>query len=167
MIILFSILLLAILVYIGMTQKEGMTLNDSGSLLTILNKYYKFEKKNKDDNIDNTKNENLTMDAITELSLTDPSIKSVVENTDLNNSSKINMLNTYIKRKIGTESNSITPDQFNKIVSILTTVNDPNEQVIEIKNITINDPRFHKLFNGETNDIITNIKKQLINMLNA
>ena len=166
MIILFSILLLLILVYIGIKQKEGMTLSDSSSLLTILNKYYKFEKQHKEENINNNRNEKVTMEAINDLRLTDSSLKSVIENKDLNNSSKINMLNTYLKNKIVQTDNSITPDQFNKIASILENVTDLNEQVIEIQNITINDPRFNKSFDGSREANLKTIKNAMINIVN-
>lgn len=166
-IVIISILFLFFLVYIGMKHTEGMTLKTSSNLGTLLENYSKLQKKNADEKINNSKNEDTTMEGIMELKLTDPNITLILNNQDLNNASKINTLNTLMKNIITQDmANSVSITNFNQMADVFTTLNDPNEQIIELKNLSIGDPRFNTLFQGDNPTIITNIKTTMLNLIN-
>ena len=159
-----SILILCILVYVGITIKEGMTLQESSSVISTLNKYYANESKTT--NVTNASNEKSSIDSIKDLNITDPSFISIMNNTDLDNSSILNSINTLITKTISQETDTyITPATFKSMVDKINTVSDDDELLIELNKLTQKDTRF--TYNGvDSKTIVSNIKSEMRHILN-
>ena len=144
MIILFSVILLFLLVIWGRSMKEGLTMKTASSLITQLGIYYGIVVKNKKTNTNNSVNEDNAFQQILNLNLTDAKYNAVINNINLDEFSKINMINNILVNDVTAGGNtSITIDQFQQILKVF---NDSNmnitEKVVEITNVTSADPRF-------------------------
>jgi len=182
MIILFSIFLLLVLVYIGIRMKEGMTTSVGGQLIDILNTYYKATEKNKTEGIDNSKNESNTLTSIQNLNITDAAYVTILNSDELNDSSKINMINKTISESLN-QKKTIKYMDLNTYKGIIRILQDtemitkPSQQVNEIKNIVyINqitpDPRFVYIFDGtktykDDAERVIDIQEAAYNALNS
>ena len=171
MIILFSIFILFFLIFIGLNNKEGMTLTNSSLLINYLDLYYSKKTSNSNNNISNVTNENSTIDSIQKLNLTDPSFVSILNNSDIENSSKINLIKTMIHQNISQNNkDSISINTFVKMIPFVS-INNPtdieiSENIRELKNLSYNDSRFNSLFVGDNPSILNNILAKMINLIN-
>jgi len=158
MIILFSIFLLLVLVYCGIRMKEGMTTNVGSQLIDLLGTYYAAKESNAAANppIDNSRNAKTTLDGIVKLNITDAPYAGIINNNDIDNESKINMIKTSLN-KVLTKENKQPNLDINKYRGILSVLQDsslsgqPGQQVSEVKQIvylTSKDPRFSYIFDG-------------------
>ena len=160
MIILFSILLLVVLVYVGIRNREGMTTTVASQLIEIIERYYLKKKTNEAETppIDNTRNAESTMTAIINLKITDQAYKSIISNDDLNNESKINTLKTTLGKALSQNDTvpQMTFDTYKGVLSVLndsSATNQPEQKVSEVKQIVydnVHDPRFSYIFDGST-----------------
>jgi len=171
MIIIFSLIILFILIFIGMNQKEGMTLSNSSLLINILNTYYSKKTNNSDNNISNNTNEINTISAINKLNLTDPSFVSILTNNDLDNSSQINLIKTMMTNNISQNmSDSISIDTFNQMIPYVTINNATETQaaqnITELKNLVSSDSRFSKLLLGDPIVALNNVLTKMANLIN-
>ena len=172
MIILFSVILLFLLVIWGRSMKEGLTMNTASSLITQLGIYYGLAVKNKQTNTDNSVNEDNAFQQILNLNLTDAKYNAVINNINLDEFSKLNMINNILVNDVSAGGNtSVTIDQFQQILKVF---NDSNmnitEKVVEITNITSADPRFTFLQGNpsfDTNDKkMSGIQQTVLSILN-
>ena len=173
MIVLLSIFLLFVLVWLGMKPREGMTINTASSLIKQLGIYYDIAVNNRSTNTDNKNNEETTYQNILNLHLTDAKYNAVITNKNLDEFSKINMINNMLVNDVTSEGNaSITIDQFQQILTVYNDTNLNNtEKVVEITNITSADPRFSFLRGNPSvtkdADKLTAIQNQILSILNS
>jgi len=144
MIILLSVILLFLLVIWGRSMKEGLTITNASSLITQLGIYYGLAVKNKKTNTDNSINEENAFQQILNLNLTDAKYNAVINNINLDEFSKINMINNILVNDVTSAGNtSITIDQFQQILKVFNNSGmNITEKVVEITNVTSADPRF-------------------------
>jgi hypothetical protein len=155
MIILFSILLLVFLVYLGI-KREGMTTNVGGQLIDALGTYYATKTTNEAATppIDNTRNAQTTINIIKKLNITDEPYASIITNTDIDNESKLNMIKTALSNNLSQKNAqpSMTLNNYRGILSILQDASSkPEQKVSEVKQIVYvnsQDPRFGYIFDG-------------------
>ena len=154
MIILFSILLLVFLVYLGI-RREGMTTNVGGQLIDALGTYYATKTTNEAATppIDNTRNAYTTINIITKLNITDEPYASIITNSDIDNESKLNMIKTTLSDNLSQKNKQdMTLNNYRGILSILQDASSkPEQKVSEVKQIVYvnsQDPRFKYIFDG-------------------
>ena len=160
MIILFCILLLVVLVYFGIQNREGMTTTVASQMIDILERYYLKKKTNEAETppIDNTKNAESTMTAMIKLKITDEVYKGIISNDDLNNESKINMIKTTLGKALSQNEAvpKMTIDTYKGLLGVLndsSATNQPEQKINEVKQIVydnVKDPRFVYIFDGTT-----------------
>ena len=166
MIILFSILFLIMLVYLGIIQKEGMTNSDASNLIKQLGIYYDVSKTNIKENRDNTKNENIAYPLIKQYTVSGgEAYEKIINNKDINYASQINMINTLFKNSITDNGKyTLTANQLQEILQTFTSGLKPNAQVVQITKIITDskDGRFPDLNNYITDsDKLDYIQKQI------
>jgi hypothetical protein len=173
MIILFSVILLFLLVLLGIKMKEGLTMNAASTIITQLGIYYGLAIKNKQTNTDNSVNQETTFQQIKNLNLTDAKYNAVMNNVNLDEFSKLNMINNILVNDVTSGGNSsITIDQFQQILKVFNDSNmNDTEKVVEITNITSADPRFSFLQGNPSFDTnkkkLEGIQKTVLSILNT
>jgi len=173
MIILCSVILLFLLVIWRKSIKEGLTMNTASSLITQLGIYYGLTVKNKQTNTDNSVNEENAFQEILNLNLTDAKYNAVINNINLDEFSKINMINNILVNDVTSAGNtSITIDQFQQILKVFNNSNmNLTEKIVEITNVTSADPRFSFLQGDPSFDTdvkkMTGIQKTVLSILNT
>jgi len=171
MIILLSVLFLLLLVWWGIKIKEGMTIDNASKLIQQLDIYNDLTKTNKETKTNNNVNEENTYADILNLNITDKKYSTVLDNVNLNESSKLNSIYSLLEKDIVSED-KLTIDQFKNILTVLNNdkYSDP-EKIIEITNITNKDPRFAFLRTSQSlpDDAskLTAIKTEILNILNT
>jgi len=160
-------------------MKEGMTMPSAASLIDILGTYYSTTKRNKENDTKNDVNEDNTLQAIQNLKLTDTKYTTILNSSELNASSKINMVNKTLRDSITkNDKYSMNMDQFRQILNVMNDKelgNDPAQQKGEIKNITYNtlrDDRFKSFFDTtvkfkDDNDFISQLKSAILDIINS
>ena len=172
---------MVVLVYLGIRAREGMTTTVGAQLIDILDTYYTTTETNKKETIDNSKNEQNTVNAIKKLNITDTAYVTILNSNELDNSSRINMINKTITDSI-TQKQTLTYMTLNTYKGIINTLQDttltnkPAQQANEIKNIVyVNpdkpDPRFSYIFDGtktykEDADRVKDLQTAAYNALN-
>jgi hypothetical protein len=171
MILLFSVLFLFLLVWWGMKIKEGMTIETASKLIKELGTYSTLTTENKKTNTDNNVNEVATYKNILELNITDTKYNYIINNENLNESSKINMIKSLLVNDITDTSGNLTLEQFQNILSVYTSQTLSNsEKITEIMNLTNKDSRFSFLINStlqSDTEKLSAIQTAIINILNA
>jgi len=169
--ILLSVLFLLLLVWWGIKIKEGMTIENAKKLITELGTYDTLTKENTKKNTDNNVNEEATYKNILELNITDTKYNHIINNVNLNESSKINMVKSLLMDDITDTSGNLTMPQFQNILTVYTSQSLSNsEKITEIMNITNKDPRFSFLIdNTLSTDVekLSAIQNTIKNILNA
>jgi hypothetical protein len=171
MILLFSVLFLFLLVWWGMKIKEGMTIETASKLIKELGTYSTLTTENKKTNTDNNVNEVATYKNILELNITDTKYNYIINNENLNESSKINMIKSLLVNDITDTSGNLTLEQFQNILSVYTSQTLSNsEKITEIMNLTNKDSRFSFLINStlqSDTEKLSAIQTAIINILIA
>jgi hypothetical protein len=131
-----------------------MTTSVAGQLIDFLGTYYDTTKFNAAANppIDNEKNAQRTIDAIVKLKITDDAYASIINTNDLDNSSKINVINTTLRNAITKNNPDMSINKYRGVLSVLEdTSGQPGQKVSEVKQIVYvnsQDSRFSYIFDG-------------------
>jgi hypothetical protein len=186
MIILFSILLLLFLVYLGVRMREGMTLKEADDLLQILADHYSRSDENEYNKVDNTDNEKETVRKIHKLNITDKPWIDILNGTgayaDYKADAKIAAIKNIIIQRINNKGKyKMTADKFKKLLKQIEDTNEnPNksdsDKARSAKSIVVNDlndDRFtHLWLNPIADDkddrkLIQQIKTTISNILDT
>jgi hypothetical protein len=158
-------------VWWGIKIKEGMTIETASKLITELGTYDNITNENKKTNTDNNVNEVATYKNLLELNITDTKYNYIINNVNLNESSKINMIKSLLVNDISDTSGNLTLAQFKNVLSVYTSQSLSNsEKITEIMNLTNKDPRFSFLINSTLEsdvDKLSAIQSTIITILNA
>ena len=171
MIILLSIFFLLLLVWWGIKIKEGMTIDNASKLIQQLDIYNDLTKTNKETKTNNNVNEENTYADILKLNITDKKYSMILDNVNLNESSKLNSIYSLLEKDIVIED-KLSVDQFKNILNVYNSDKySDSEKIIEITNITNKDARFDFLrtSNSLPDDAskLNAIKTEVLNILNT
>jgi hypothetical protein len=171
MIILLSVLFLLLLVWWGIKLKEGMTIDNASTLIQQLDLYNDLTKKNKETNTNNNVNAESAYTEVLNLNITDTKYSTILDNVNLNESSKLNSIYSLLEKDI-VSKDKLTVDQFKNILDVYNNSKySDSEKVIEITNITNKDPRFSFLHTTTSlpDDAakLSAIKTEVLNILNT
>lgn len=186
MIIMFSILLLLFLVYLGIRMREGMTLKEADDLLQILADHYSRSDENEYNKVDNSDNEKETVRKIYKLNITDKPWADIVNGTgtyaDYKPDAKIAAIKNIIIERINQKGKyKMTADKFKKLLKQIEDTNEnPNkndsDKARSAKSIVVNDlndDRFTHLWSNPIADdkddkkLIQQIKTTISNILDT